>query len=507
MQTLLQMQNISKEFPGVKALNQVSFSLKQGEILGLCGENGAGKSTLMKILSGSYSCETYSGGIHLNGERKQFYTPKDAENAGIAMIYQEISLHQDLNAIENLLLGSLPHRFGRINWKKARNIAVDILERVDLKIAPFQPIRHLSISQQQLLAIGRSLLKKPKILVLDEPTSALTEKEANNLHHILQQEIKNNGLSCVYISHKLEDVFSICDRITVLRDGEVVDTIAKKDYQPEKIISMMIGRSFDAVFPPFNAEKGEEVLRVENLQVRHPENPDQLIVEKASFTLHKGEILGIAGLIGSGRSELVNAVFGALPSTGKIYLHGKEAVIRSPKDAIAHGIGLVTEDRRATGLVVEHTVRENASLASLKDISLRFRVLRAKENDRVLNYKDKLKIKTKDIEVKVGTLSGGNQQKVVLAKWLLAGTNIFIFDEPTRGIDVGAKYEIYQLMLEILRGGGAIIMISSELPELIGMSSRIIVLSKGVISAELPDIQQHPRSEVTNKILKAVNDL
>lgn len=483
---ILEMRNITKKFPGVIALKDVSFCAKKGEILALVGENGAGKSTLMKILSGSYSHDTYDGEIFINSEKKAFANPKQSEDAGIAMIYQEISLHLDMSVAENIYLGNWStRRGGFVNWKQINNDAKKYLEMVKLDVSPTEILRNLSTSELQLVSIAKALSKQPQILVLDEPTSALTTNEAGTLFAILA-ELKQKGITSILISHKLDEVFQIADRITVLRDGAVISTCEKKDASREKVVADMVGRKITSFYPKEQVEIGKPILRIDNFTVPHPYNAQKNIVENVSFELRQSEILGIAGLVGSGRSELVNAIFGSIrKKSGEVYLDGKRITIKQPEDAIKNGIALVTEDRKKDGLIEILSIMENITVATLKKISSKLRVINfRKEKAESRTYYDRLAIKAPGMDTLVQTLSGGNQQKVVLSKWLMSNPRILLMDEPTRGIDVGAKHEIYKIMEDLVKRGISIIMISSEMPELLAMCDRYIVLSSGRIKGE-----------------------
>lgn len=482
--TILEMRNITKKFFGVTALDNVSFDLYEGEILALVGENGAGKSTLMKILSGSYPASSYSGEIIIAGEKHIFQNKQQSEAAGVEMIYQEVNLHPDLSVAENIFLGRLPHGLlGLVDWQRVYREAKKALELVGLEVDVHQRLRGLSTSQQQLVAIAKALVRKPAILVLDEPTSALTDKETENLLQLLKSLQQKEKLSCIYISHKLDEVFFLANRITVLRDGKVINTYDRVGADSNRVVEDMVGRKIENMFPKVEVDRGEVVLRVEGLTVPHPLTKAKDIVSNVSFEVHKGEILGLAGLVGSGRSEVVNALFGSIPTRGKpkIYLEGKPVIIDGPRDAIRHGIGLVTEDRRKSGFVGPMNIRENISLASLSMVSRNGFIDRAKEKGHVTDLMRRLRIKAGGPESGILSLSGGNQQKVVLAKWLMRDVKVLILDEPTRGIDVGAKVEIYNLMTDLARRGVAIIMISSELPELLSMCDRFLVLARGEI--------------------------
>jgi D-xylose transport system ATP-binding protein len=484
---ILHMEGITKRFSGTIALNEVSIALYDNEILGIMGENGAGKSTLMKILSGSYPYHDYEGKIICNGNECKFYSANDSENAGIAMIYQELNLELDLTVAENIMMGRLPvNKFGLVNWKKAREMAKEVLNRVKADIDVNVLVRSLSPSMQQLVSIARALIRNPKILILDEPTSVLTDKETQNLMVILRS-LKKQGLAFIYISHKLDEVFELCDRLVILRDSRYISAYLKGDgYESGKIIEDMIGRKLDHMYPIIQKDIGEEIFRVENFKVPHPYAYGKNIIEDVSFSLKKGEILGLAGLVGAGRSELVNAIFGVIPKiSGKIFLHGKEIKIANPWDAKAYGIGLLTEDRKKNGFVYCMSIKNNMTLTILQTIKKRLLLDFKKEKRIADKYFDALKIKAPDMDAIITSLSGGNQQKVILAKWLMTDLEIIFMDEPTRGIDVGTKAEIYKLILDLAQKGICIVMISSELPELLAMCDRVVVLGKGIVQAEL----------------------
>ncbi|OXM87330.1 xylose ABC transporter ATP-binding protein [Paenibacillus rigui] len=482
----LEMMNITKEFPGVKALNNVNFKVRQGEIHALCGENGAGKSTLMKVLSGLHTARTYSGEIRINGEIKEFQTITDAEHAGIAIIHQELALVKDMTIGENIFLGREPTKRGMIQWDQLYHDASVLLKRVGLHVSPDTLIGSLGIGQQQLVEIAKALSKHAKILILDEPTAALTESEVEILMEILQQ-LRQNGVSCVYISHKMPEVFRISDSITILRDGQTIATIETDQTNDDQVISLMVGRELTDRYPRVEHKPGEVVLEVRNYSVWHREKKNQKIIKDVNFTLRKGEILGIAGLMGAGRTELVTSLFGAYEgkSEGDVLIEGQVVSIRTVANAIRAGIGLVSEDRKRQGLVLGLDVKMNTTLATMDRVS-RYGIIN--DNEEInwgQKYVQELKTKTSSLETLVGTLSGGNQQKVVIGKWLMSNPKILIMDEPTRGIDVGAKYEIYNLMNRLIEEGVAIIMISSELPEILGMSDRILVMCEGQFIKEM----------------------
>lgn len=479
---ILEMKNITKKFPGVVALKDVSFEATKGEILALVGENGAGKSTLMKILSGSYGEDSYEGQVFIDGEEMHFSNPRVSEEAGIAMIYQEISLHLDLSVAENIFLGNWETTFGGIvNWSEINSQAKKYLDMVKLDVRPDEILMYLSTSQLQLVSIAKALSKEPRILVLDEPTSALTATEAETLFEILKK-LKSEGITSILISHKLDEVFENADRITVLRDGKVISSTKTSEASKDKIVSDMVGRTITGFYPKEKVEIGEPILKIENFTVSHPFNPNKNIVENVSFELRRSEILGIAGLVGSGRSELVNAIFGSIRRIdGNVYLNGELVDIKNPTEAINHGIALVTEDRKKDGLIEMLSIKLNTTIANLRYLNRHGVINFKKEKAEAQKYYDRLNVRAPGLDTLVQNLSGGNQQKVVLSKWLMSNPEILIMDEPTRGIDVGAKHEIYKIMIELVKSGISIIMISSEMPELLAMCDRFIVLTGGKI--------------------------
>jgi ABC-type sugar transport system ATPase subunit len=479
-ETLLEMKHITKRFFTVRALDDVSINLHKGEILALVGENGAGKSTLMKILSGSYPHTSYDGEIFIDGEKHLFNHTYDAKKSGIEMIYQEISLMGDLTVTENILMGKLPETKlkGIVNWKKSREKAQEALDIISLKIDPDEIVRRLSTSQMQMLSIAKAVYQNPRILVLDEPTSALTENETHELMRILET-LKVKEIGCIYISHKLDEVFACMDRVVVLRDGKAISTYTKDNFVPAKVIEDMVGRKVDTMYPKADVKPGKEMLRVENFVV--PSRiPGKNVISNVSFSVREGEVVGLGGLVGAGRSELVNAIFGAIPrSSGEVYVDGEKAVIEKPFDAIKYKMALLTEDRKASGYVGSMTVRENISLASFRKISKQGILNPKSEKNQTSDQFKSLNVKAPGIETNIMNLSGGNQQKVVLAKWLMSEAKILFLDEPTRGIDIGAKVEIYSLMAELVRQGAAIVLISSELPEFLALCDRFIIMYEG----------------------------
>ncbi len=480
--TLLHLKNISKSFPGVQALNNADIEVNYGEIHALVGENGAGKSTLMKILSGVYASGSYDGQIIFKDKVQNFHAPRHSEQVGIEMIYQEINLILDLSVAENIFAGNYPTKNGfTVRWEDMFTRAKQAMERLGLEVDPKEKVRNLSTSKQQLISIAKAVNKNPTLLVLDEPTSTLTEKESDYLFSIIKN-LREEGISSIYISHKLDEVFQIADRVTVLRDGEKIGTRERRGgFDRNEIVTMMVGRTIESIYPKKKVPIGEELLQIEALTVPHKFIKMKKLVDDASFTLRRGEILGLAGLVGAGRSELVNAIFGYIRREEgcRIIIEGEEVQIDKPKDAIEHGMALVSEDRRATGLITRLTIRENITLVSLRSLFSKGIINLKRESEQVRHYKERLQIKAPSVETKVRNLSGGNQQKVVLSKWLMNKPKILFLDEPTRGIDVGAKYEMYTIMTQLVKEGMGIVMISSELSELIGMCDRFLVLAEG----------------------------
>ncbi|SHJ94370.1 xylose ABC transporter ATP-binding protein [Tepidibacter formicigenes] len=485
---ILEMRGITKEFPGVKALDNVNFKVKKGEVHALCGENGAGKSTLMKVLSGVYPYGSYSGDIVLKDEVQKFYGIKDSEKKKIAIVYQELALVPQMTVAENIYLANEPLKFGSttIDDDKLNYMAKDLIDRLGLNINPSTKVGTLGVGIQQLVEIAKALSKDVEVLILDEPTAALTESEVETLFRIIK-ELKKTGITFIIITHKLEEIFEIADTVTILRDGQTISSHDIEELDEDKIIQKMVGRELTERYPKV-VHKGEEtILEVKNFTVYDPNNPDKKLVDDVSFNVKKGEILGISGLVGAGRTELIMGIFGAYGklAEGEIYLENNKVEINSPMDAIKNGLALVTEDRKGNGLVLSQSIMVNTTLASLDKVLTGGILDENKEIYHTNKYVDELKTKTPHIEQKVGNLSGGNQQKVVLAKWLMTEPKILFLDEPTRGIDVGAKYEIYNIMNQLVEKGVAVVMISSELPEILGMSDRILVMHEGKIKGEL----------------------
>jgi D-xylose transport system ATP-binding protein len=490
---LLEMKNIVKEFPGVRALDGVSFTLETGEFHALVGENGAGKSTLMKVLSGVYAEGTFEGQILVGDEPRHFKSVRDSESAGIAIIFQELSLVKELTVGENIFLGKEPSRFGVINWSELYHRASKLLRDLQLPIDPRVKVGSLGIGQQQLVEIAKALSQDAKILVLDEPTAALTESEVETLFSILR-DLRRRGVGMIYISHKLDEVFEMSDRITVLRDGRTVSTHNTSEIDKNGVIAAMVGREVGNIFPKPDHEHGAVAMRVGNLTAYSVDDPDKKIVDSVSFEVKQGEVLGIAGLMGAGRTELLMSIFGAWPGrfTREIEIAGKPQRVGSPAEAIDKGIGFVTEDRKRFGLILEQTIVDNMTLAGLAEISGRFVTNRTREGLAVRSPMKSLRIKAPSPLTVAGTLSGGNQQKVVLGKWLLTNPKVLFLDEPTRGIDVGAKQEIYAEINKLAKEGLAIVLVSSELPEVLGLSDRVIVLHEGRMTGHFTRAEATP---------------
>lgn len=486
---ILEMRNITKEFPGVKALSTVSFSVAEDEIHCLVGENGAGKSTLMKVLSGVYPHGSYTGEILFNGITQKFSGIRDSEKAGIAIIYQELALVPEMTVYENIFLGNEIKKGLSIDWNETIKRAGDILKKVRLNVTPATKVKDLGVGKQQLVEIAKALSKDVKLLILDEPTAALNEDDSENLLNLLR-DLKKHGVTCILISHKLKEVIEIADTVTVLRDGKTICTLdARKGEVSEGIlIKNMVGREINNIYPKREKKDfGEIMLEVRDWTAYNP-NVGRTILKGVNFNVRKGEIIGIAGLMGSGRTELALSIFGnpdGYKIQGEILLKSARKYFYHPRDAIDAGIAYVTEDRKGNGLVLIQDVKQNITLANLKEISKRAVVDDNLEVKVANEYKTSLNIKTPTVEQIIVKLSGGNQQKVSVAKWLFVKPDVLILDEPTRGIDVGAKFEIYSIMNRLVDQGMSIIMISSELPEILGMSDRIYIVSSGRITGEL----------------------
>jgi len=487
--SLLEMRGIVKSFPGSQALRGVNFSLKAGEVLALLGENGAGKSTLMKVLGGAFRAD--AGSIEIDGVVQHFASPQGSLRSGVAVIYQEFNLVPGLTACENIFLGQEPTHVGFIAQAQERRQAAELFKRLGVEVDLDVPCRRLTTAQQQLVEIAKALAFQARIIVMDEPSAALTSHEVGRLFAIIE-ELKRQGIGIVYISHRLDEIFAIADRVTVLRDGLNVGERPIAQVTRQELIELMVGRVLSDEFPKHSTTIGPPRLEVTGLRRGRA-------VRDVSLSVRRGEILALTGLVGAGRTETVRLIFGAdLREAGEIRLDGSLLAIRSPRDAIAAGIGLLTEDRKLQGLVLGHSVRENFGLPNLSWLTRGGFVMLRRERDEFARYAAALRIKASSSEQRADTLSGGNQQKVVLSKWLARNCNVLIFDEPTRGIDVGAKYEIYLLMNELAAQGKAILMISSELPEVLGMADRILILHEGRVTGEIAD----PRSATQEQIMK-----
>lgn len=490
-QVILEMNHITKTFPGVKALDNVNFKVNSGEIHALIGENGAGKSTLMKVLSGVHPYGTYSGEIVYENKECKFKNINDSEQLGIVIIHQELALIPELSIAENIFLGNEQATRGIINWRKTIIETRELLEKVGLKLDPQEKIKNLGVGQQQLVEIAKALSKKVKLLILDEPTAALNEEDSENLLNLML-EFKKQGMTSILISHKLKEVLKVSDSITVIRDGETIDTyeLKEKPITENKIIKDMVGRELSNLFPDRKHNiKDRITFEIKNWSVYHPIDTERKILHDVNIHVKEGEITGIAGLIGAGRTELAMSVFGKSYGkriTGQLFKDDKEIVFNSVDQAIEHGVAYVSEDRKEYGLILIDSVRQNFTLANLNEIANKQVLNLGREVLEAESLKERMNVRTPTIEQQVMNLSGGNQQKVVLGKWIFSDPDVLILDEPTRGIDVGAKYEIYKIINELAERGKSIIMISSELPELLGMCDRIYTLSEGRITADIP---------------------
>ena len=470
----MRVSGINKSFPGVKARDNVNFAVRKGTVHALCGENGAGKSTLMKIINGIYKAD--SGQIFLDEKPVTIKDPIQARDYGIAMIAQELNYVPEMSIEENLFLGRLPvTKFGNVDWKRVRRETIEFLRQENLPYKPDQKLKTLTVSDIQMLEIIKAISNNAQIVIMDEPTSAITNREVEVLFSKIA-ELKKKGVSIIYISHKMEEVFRIADDITVLRDGKTVETHPASEIDLDKVIALMVGRKMDNVYPKEEVEIGEPILEIEGLGSKG-------VFKDINFKANKGEIVGFAGLMGAGRTETMRAIFGLDPyDEGKIKVHGKEVTIKKVSDSIAQKVVMLSEDRRRYGIIPIRSVMENASISSLDKIIYGGRWHPKVEKELVSKYFEKMHVKTPSLETAIQGLSGGNQQKVLLAKWMLRDPDVLILDEPTRGIDVGAKFEIYRLMTDLVKEGKTVIMVSSELPELIGMCDRIYIMNKGRIT-------------------------
>ena len=494
---ILEMRSITKTFPGVKALSNVTLEVARGEIHAICGENGAGKSTLMKVLSGVYGFGTYDGDIVFENTTVEFKDIRDSEHEGIVIIHQELALSPYLSIAENIFLNNeQKNSYGLIDWNKTNQEASKLLARVGLRENPTTKIMNIGVGKQQLVEIAKALSKRVKLLILDEPTAALNDEDSDHLLTLILH-LKEQGITSIIISHKLNEIKKIADSVTVIRDGKAIETISKADVTEERIIKDMVGRDLEHRYPDHTPNLGDEILRVENWTAHHPQDSSREIVKAVNLNVRRGEIVGIAGLMGAGRTEFAMSLFGRTYGSkisGKVFKDGKEIQTRTVAEAIENGIAYATEDRKMYGLNLIEDIKRNISAASLHKLS-RFGLVDDNEEFKVANeYRASMNIKSPTVLAKTGKLSGGNQQKVVLSKWIYANPDVLILDEPTRGIDVGAKYEIYTIINRLAAEGKGIIVISSELPELLGICDRIYALSEGRITGELPIAEANPEN-------------
>ncbi|UGX88234.1 multiple monosaccharide ABC transporter ATP-binding protein [Phyllobacterium meliloti] len=501
METILEMRGITKTFPGVKALDNVNLNVRKGEIHALVGENGAGKSTLMKVLSGVYPHGSYEGEIHYNGEEQHFRDISDSEEKGIIIIHQELALVPLLSIAENIFLGNEPARFGIIDWHVAETRTRELLAKVGLKEDPQTLITNLGVGKQQLVEIAKALSKEVELLILDEPTASLNEKDSDALLELLL-EFKAQGISSILISHKLNEVGKVADRITVLRDGATIETLDKEAISEDRIVTSMVGRQLADRFPQREPNIGEVVFEVKNWVVHHHVHSDRTVINGINLNVRKGEVVGIAGLMGAGRTEFAMSVFGKAYGrkiSGEVFINGKKVDVSTIGKAVDNGIAYVTEDRKTYGLNLIDHIKHNTTIVNLEGVS-HGGVLDDMAELKVANeYRRKTNIRSSSIYQKTGNLSGGNQQKVVLSKWLFANPDLLILDEPTRGIDVGAKYEIYSIINQLVSEGKSVLMISSEMPELLGVCDRIYVMNQGRIVGEMP-----AKEASQDKIMRAI---
>jgi len=495
---ILEMRSITKEFPGVKALDKVSLVVKAGEIHSICGENGAGKSTLMKVLSGVYPHGTYEGEIVFQGRESRFRDIGSSEAAGIVIIHQELALIPQLSITENIFLGNEPRRFGVIDWVQAKKRAIDLLARVGLEDDPDAQIKNLGVGKQQLVEIAKALNKSVKLLILDEPTAALNEADSQHLLDLILG-LKGRGVASIMISHKLNEIEQISDSITILRDGKSIETLDVKadGVDEDRIIRGMVGRTLENRFPDRKSEIGEVFFEVKNWTVQHPLTAERMVVKNSSFVVRRGEVVGFAGLMGAGRTELAMSLFGRSYGTfvsGQVFKDGKEIRLRNVSEAIKNGLGYVSEDRKALGLNLLDDIQDSVVSAKLSKITKLSVIDKVEEHRVAESYRKSLRIKAPRVDEGVNKLSGGNQQKVVLAKWMFTDPDLLILDEPTRGIDVGAKTEIYGIIRDLAASGKGIILISSELPELLGVSDRIYTIFEGAITSNMSADEANPET-------------
>jgi putative multiple sugar transport system ATP-binding protein len=486
---ILEMENITKEFPGVIALKDVTFKVKKGEIHALVGENGAGKSTLMNVLSGIHPHGTYAGDIIFKGTECRFKNIRESEAEGIAIIHQELALSPFMTIAENIFLGNERATGGVINWDETNRKAIELMKRVGLKEKHTALIKNIGVGKQQLVEIAKALSKNCELLILDEPTAALNDEDSDHLLSLLQTLNKEQGLTCILISHKIHEVIKIAHNITVLRDGKTIETLDNSEHVNEgRIIKGMVGRELMDRFPRHNAKIGEIGFEIKDWVVHDPLDEERVIIDHVDLNVRKGEIVGLAGLMGAGRTELAMSVFGRAYGkriSGTLIKDGREITLHKVSQAIANGIAYVTEDRKTAGLVLIQDIKRNISLANLKAVTRGFVISEDEEIVVGKEYRDRLSIKSSSVFQKAGNLSGGNQQKVVLSKWIFAAPDVLILDEPTRGIDVGAKYEIYKIIIQLAEAGKCVIMISSELPEILGITDRLYIINEGRVVGEM----------------------
>jgi putative multiple sugar transport system ATP-binding protein len=502
---ILEMRGITKTFPGVKALQDVTLNVARGEVHAICGENGAGKSTLMKVLSGVYPHGTYTGDIVFEDEVVEFKDIRDSEAKGIVIIHQELALSPYLSIAENIFLNNEQRGgLGLIDWNKTNSEAVKLLARVGLRENPTTKIMDIGVGKQQLVEIAKALSKRVKLLILDEPTAALNDEDSDHLLNLMLH-LRGQGITSIIISHKLNEIKKVSDAVTVIRDGKAIETIAKTDVTEDRIIKDMVGRDLEHRYPDHTPNIGEEILRVEDWTAHHPQDPTRVMVDSVNLNVRRGEIVGIAGLMGAGRTEFAMSVFGRSYGSrisGKIFKAGKEIKARTVTEAIQNGLAYATEDRKTYGLNLIEDIKRNISMASLGKL-VKGGLVNDNEEYKVANeYRTSMNIKAPTVLAKVGKLSGGNQQKVVLSKWIYSNPDVLILDEPTRGIDVGAKYEIYAIINALAAQGKGVIVISSELPELIGICDRIYTLSEGRITGEFPIVEATPETLIKHMTME-----
>jgi len=502
--TILEMRNITKTFPGVKALSDVTLDVREGEIHAICGENGAGKSTLMKVLSGVYPHGSYEGQIIYKGEEQHFRSIRDSEHKGIVIIHQELALVPLLSIAENIFLGNEQARGGVVDWDETRDGARKLLGMVGLNEDPDTLVTNIGVGKQQLVEIAKALSKQVQLLILDEPTASLSEKDSQALLDLLG-EFKRQGITSIIISHKLNEISRVADRVTVIRDGKTIETVDTNDISEDRIIASMVGRALNDRYPVRSPNIGEVVLEVKNWSVYHPQHRERQIIKNIDISLRKGEVVGIAGLMGSGRTEFAMSLFGksyGQKITGEVYMHGQKVDTSTVEKAVARGIAYATEDRKTYGLNLIDHIKHNTTIANLAGISRLGVIDDLAEMDVANDYRKKTNIRSSSMYQVVGNLSGGNQQKVVLSKWLYANPEVLILDEPTRGIDVGAKYEIYTIINQLAAQGKAILVISSEMPELLGITDRLYVMNEGRLVGEMPT-SEASQEKIMRSIVRA----